>query len=160
MKKKIFGRKLSRSRPAREALFSALVRSMILSGKMVTTHAKAKAVQGDLEHMVTLAKRGDFNSRQKALSYLDNAKEIVELLFRDVASAFTTRTSGFIRLINLPTRKGDNAKMVRVEWTEKVELTKKVKKAKAKKETKVVKTEVKPAKVAKVTKTVKKAAKK
>jgi large subunit ribosomal protein L17 len=156
MKKKIFGRKLSRSRPAREALFSALVRSMILSGKMVTTRAKAKAVQGDLEHMVTLAKKGDFNSRQKALSYLDNAKEIVHLLFNDVASAFGNKTSGFIRIINLPTRKGDNAKMVRVEWTEKVELKPKAKVEKAKKETKATKKEakkvVKPAKAVKADK--------
>lgn len=49
MNKKVFGRKLSRSRPAREALFAQLTRALILNGKIVTTKAKAKAIQGDVE---------------------------------------------------------------------------------------------------------------
>ncbi len=137
MNKKVFGRKLSRSRPAREALFATLIRAMILNGKIVTTKAKAKAIQGDLEHMVTLAKKGDLNSRKRALSYLDNASNVVGALFSDVAKAFAGRTSGFSRIINLPARRGDNAKIVRIEWTEKVELKAKepkVKKVSAKAE--------------------------
>lgn len=120
MNKKVFGRKLSRSRPAREALFSALSRAMILSGKIVTTHAKAKAIQGEVEKFVTLAKKGDLSSRRRALSRLDNAKDALEALFKNVAPAFATRQSGFTRIISLPRRTGDNAKMVRIEWTEKI----------------------------------------
>lgn len=138
MNKKVFGRKLSRSRPAREALFSTLIKSMIKSGKIVTTKAKAKAIQGDLEHMVTLAKKADISSRRRALSYLDNTREAVEVLFESIGPAFKTRTSGFTRIISLPERKGDNAKMARIEWTEKVEVKVKEPKVKAKKE-KVVK---------------------
>lgn len=148
MNKKIFGRKLSRSRPAREALFASLIRGMILGGKIVTTHAKAKAVQGDLEHMVTLAKKADINSRRRALAYLDNGKEITGILFNQIAANFKDRTSGFTRMIRLPERRGDNAKMVRMEWTEKVELkakekaVKKVKVIKPKKTVKEVKAKV------------------
>lgn len=145
MNKKVFGRKLSRSRPAREALFSALSRAMILSGKIVTTHAKAKAIQGEVERFVTLAKKGDLSSRRRALARLDNAKDALEALFGNVAPAFATRQSGFTRIISLPRRTGDNAKMVRIEWTEKVEAKKeevKVKKEKVKKE-KATKTEPK-----------------
>jgi large subunit ribosomal protein L17 len=121
MNKKVFGRKLSRSRPAREALFATLMRAMILNGKIVTTHAKAKAIQGDLDHLVTLAKKGDLSSRRRALSMLDNATESVRILFQKIAPAFSSRNSGFTRTISLPTRKGDNAKMMRMEWTDKVE---------------------------------------
>lgn len=138
MNKKVFGRKLSRSRSAREALFSALIRSMIKSGKIVTTFAKAKAIQGDLEKMVTLAKKADISSRRRALSYLDNAREVTDLLFQSVGPAFKSRTSGFTRIIPLPPRKGDNSKMSRVEWTEKVEIKAKEPKVKVKKE-KIVK---------------------
>lgn len=120
MNKKVFGRKLSRSRPAREALFSALSRAMILSGKIVTTHAKAKAIQGEVEKFVTLAKKGDLSSRRRALSRLDNAKDALDALFANVAPAFAERQSGFTRIISLPRRTGDNAKMVRMEWTEKI----------------------------------------
>lgn len=140
MNKKVFGRKLSRSRPAREALFATLVRSMILNGKIETTMAKAKAVQGDLEHMITLAKKADLSSRRKALSYLDNQRKISDLLFQEVGEFFKARTSGFTRITSLPGRRGDNAKMARIEWTEKVVLKKKEPKVKIKKEPKVKKT--------------------
>jgi len=149
MNKKVFGRKLSRSRPAREALFATLIKSMILNGKIETTFAKAKAIQGDLEHMVTLAKRADLSSRRRALSYLDNARKVNDLLFQQVGLFFKTRTSGFTRITSLPARRGDNAKMARIEWTEKVELKEKGKvkkeevKAGVKKEKKIAKKAVK-----------------
>lgn len=120
MNKKVFGRKLSRSRPAREALFSSLAGSMILTGKINTTRAKAKAVLPDIEKLVTLSKKGDLSSRRRALSMLDNAKDTVEALFGKVAKAFAGRQSGFTRLTSLPRRKGDNAQQVKIEWTEKI----------------------------------------
>lgn len=140
MNKKVFGRKLSRSRPAREALFATLVRSMILNGKITTTMAKAKAVQGDLEHMITLAKKTDLSSRRRALAYLDNQRNISDILFQQVGVFFKTRQSGFTRITSLPARRGDNAKMAKIEWTEKVELKAKEPKVKIKKEPKVKKT--------------------
>jgi len=139
MNKKVFGRKLSRSRPAREALFATLAKAMIVNGKMVTTHAKAKAVQSSVEKMVTLAKKGDVAARRRALSKLDNQKEATEILFQKVAIAFSNKNSGFTRIISLPRRVGDNAKMVRMEWTEKVEYIDNTKKVEAKKEKKVAK---------------------
>jgi large subunit ribosomal protein L17 len=130
MKKKVFGRKLGRSRPAREALFASLVRAMVLSGKIITTRAKAKAVQGDMERLVSLAKKGELSSQRKIMAYLDNSKDAFSALVYKVAPIFSTRTSGFTRLISLPSRKGDNARMVRIEWTEKIEEPKKAAKEK------------------------------
>jgi large subunit ribosomal protein L17 len=75
MNKRVFGRKLSRSRPSREALFASLAQSLIINGKIVTTRAKAKAVQGSVEKMVTLAKSGSIASRRKVMSNLDNKRE-------------------------------------------------------------------------------------
>lgn len=97
---------------------------MILNGKIVTTKAKAKAIQGDLERMVTLAKKADINARRKVLAYLDNAKETTSILFNQVAKFFANRTSGFTRLVALPRRRGDMAQMVRIEWTESVSINK------------------------------------
>jgi large subunit ribosomal protein L17 len=147
MNKKVFGRKLSRSRPAREALFVSLTRAMVLNGKIITTHAKAKAVQGNFDKFVTLAKKGDVTARRRALSKLDNSRDVVDLLFKKIAPAFSGRSSGYTRLVSLPRRKGDNARMMRIEWTEKIEMkeekkAKEPKKEKVKKE-KSVKKEVK-----------------
>jgi large subunit ribosomal protein L17 len=155
MIKKVFGRKLSRNRPAREALFAALTRAMILSGKIVTTKAKAKAVQRDIEKAVTLAKKGTLSARRQAFATLDNAKDATDKLFNVVAVSFK-RTSGYTRIINLGPRKGDNATMVRIEWTEVMneepkapKKEKKVKEVKAKKATKKATKTVKKTKVAK-----------
>jgi large subunit ribosomal protein L17 len=134
MNKKVFGRKLSRSRPAREALFASLTRALILNGKIVTTRAKAKAVQGSVDKMVTLAKAGGLSARRKVMSNMDNARDATEILFQKVVKAFPSKTSGFTRIISLPRRVGDNAQQVRMEWTEKVELEDKSKKAETKKE--------------------------
>jgi large subunit ribosomal protein L17 len=121
MNKKVFGRKLSRSRPAREALFAALTRALILNGKIVTTRAKAKAVAGSVDKMVTMAKTGSLSARRKVMSNLDNARDATEILFQKVVKAFPAKNSGFTRIISLPRRVGDNAQIVRMEWTEKVE---------------------------------------
>lgn len=117
MNKKVFGKKLSRSRPAREALFSSLSRSLILSGKIITTKAKAKAVQGDIEGFVSLAKKGTLSARQSVLASLDNAKDATDFLFQKVVKMFAEKSSGFTRIINMPRRKGDNSEMARLEWT-------------------------------------------
>jgi large subunit ribosomal protein L17 len=121
MNKKVFGRKLSRSRPAREALFASLTRALILNGKILTTRAKAKAVQGSVDKMVTMAKTGSLSARRKVMSNLDNARDATEILFRKVVKAFPAKNSGFTRIISLPRRVGDNAQIVRMEWTGKVE---------------------------------------
>jgi large subunit ribosomal protein L17 len=144
MNKKVFGRKLSRSRPSREALFASLAQSLIINGRIVTTRAKAKAVIGSVEKLVTLAKNGSIASRRKAMSRLDNGREAVDILFQKIAKAFATRNSGFVRIISLPRRLGDNAQMVRMEWTEKIEFE-----TKMRPEKKVKKIEEKPKKTAK-----------
>lgn len=140
MNKRVFGRKLSRSRPAREALFASLTQSMIINGSIVTTRAKAKAIQGSVEKIVTLAKAGTLSARRKVMSKLDNARKPVDILFQKVVKAFPAKTSGFTRIISLPRRVGDNAQMVRMEWTEKIVESEKVKvksdKTKTKKEVK------------------------
>lgn len=146
MNKKVFGRKLSRSRPAREALFASLTRSLILNGKIETTKAKAKAVIGSAEKMVTLAKKGGVSERRNVFAQLDNSKEATDMLFGSIAKAFSGKNSGFIRAISLPRRHGDNSEMLRLEWTEKVEVEEKKKEEKKVEKKAVKKVEAKPAK--------------
>lgn len=130
MNKKVFGRKLSRSRPAREALFASLAKALIRNGKIVTTRAKAKAVTPDVEKMITLTKKANIDGRRRVLAMLDNSRKDAEMLFTNVTKAFSGKTSGYTRIISLPRRKGDNAEMVRLEWSQKVEIENKAKEEK------------------------------
>jgi large subunit ribosomal protein L17 len=112
MKKKVFGRKLSRGRSARKALFSSLIKALVSNGKIVTTKAKAKAVRGDVEKYLNLARKGTLNARRTVLGELNNNSQITKTLFDKKFKSF--------RIVNLPSRKGDNAKMVRMELAEEI----------------------------------------
>jgi len=140
MRKMVFGRQLSRGRKSRTALFRSLIRALAISGKIVTTRAKAKAIIPQIDKLITAAKKNSISSRRKALSKLGNDRKTVDLLFLKIAPAFKERTSGFTRIILLPRRTGDMAEMVRLEWVEKIETEEKPKKEAKKKTGKELKT--------------------
>ena len=126
MRKKVFGRKLSRGRKARIALIRSLVKALIVSGKITTTKAKAKFIQGQAEKLVTLAKKGNLSARRNVLSFLGNDRKTTDFFFMKMVPVFKDRKSGFTRLTLLPRRRGDNAEMTTLEWVEKyIEVVKK-----------------------------------
>lgn len=137
MKKKVFGKKLSRERDTRRALFRSLMRAMVLNGKIKTTKAKAKAIQGDVEKIVTLAKSGDVPSRRRLYSLLGNDRATADFVVNKIVPAFSQKISGFTRMVNLPERVGDRAKMVRLEWS--LEIEKYIKPLKGKEKAKLEK---------------------
>lgn len=138
MKKMVFGRKLSRGRKAREALFKSLTQALIMRGAITTTKAKAKAIQGDIDKLITLSKKDSVEARRKVSAILGNNRVLALTVFEKISKAFEKRTSGFTKIILLPRRKGDNAEMARLEWVEKISLEEKKpeKKEESKAETK------------------------
>ena len=125
MKKMVFGRKLSRGRKAREALFRSLTQALIMRGSITTTKAKAKAIQGDIDKMITLAKKDTVSAKRKISATLGNNRVLAQTVVEKISKAFATRTSGFTKIILLPNRKGDNAEMAKIEWSEKISLEEK-----------------------------------
>lgn len=121
MRKRVFGKKLSRDKGARRALFRSLVRALVLHGRIVTTKAKAKAIQGQIDKLVNTAKKDNVSGQRAVLSYLGNDRETAESIVKKIAPTFEKRTSGFTRIIPLPERRGDLAQMVRLEWVKRIE---------------------------------------
>jgi large subunit ribosomal protein L17 len=136
----VFGRKFSRGKKGREALLRSLVRSIVTSNKIVTTHAKAKGIQAQLDKLVTLAKKGTLSARRQILAYVGNDKKTTDTLVNKIVPSFGDRTSGFTRITRLPVRLGDGAEMARLEWVEAI------KEVKIEKEVKAEKKQEKPAK--------------
>jgi large subunit ribosomal protein L17 len=58
MRHRIAGRKLGRSSGHRRALYRNLVTDLLRHGKLQTTEAKARAVRGKAEKLITLSRRG------------------------------------------------------------------------------------------------------
>lgn len=143
MKKRVFGRNLSRGTTARRALWRSLVRSFMITNGIKTTMAKAKSVQPEVEKLVTLASKNTLAARRQVLSILGNDKLTTEAIFK-VSSGFAGIKSGFTRIIPLANRQGDNARMAKLEWArepKKEEVVRALEKPKSKAKKAEVKTE-------------------
>jgi large subunit ribosomal protein L17 len=127
------GFKLGRLTQHRWALFRNLLVALFRHERITTTEAKAKAVRGLAEHMVTLAKRENLHARRQVLSMVPDA-EVVGTLFDTIAARFSDRNGGYTRIIKLGPRPGDNAPMVLLELVDRVEDGKEKKSSAEKKE--------------------------
>jgi large subunit ribosomal protein L17 len=115
MAHRIGGRKLSRKKGPRLALFKNLTVSVLRYERVQTTEAKAKEVQGRVERMITLAKRGDLTARRAVVSQFPNEPLVVTKLFDEIAPKYADRTSGYTRIVKIGARKGDAAPIVQLE---------------------------------------------
>lgn len=117
------GKKLSRDKAQRKALFKNLARSFFLNqGKIKTTLAKAKAVQSHIEKMITRAKKGDLASRRWLFRYFQD-EDFVNQIVEDFGKKMEKKPGGYTKITKLKKRRGDNATIARLG------LTKEIKKA-------------------------------
>jgi len=114
------GYKLGRVTQHRWALFRNLLVALFRHERITTTEAKAKAVRGLADHMVTLAKRENLHARRQALSMIPDA-EVVGRLFDTIAARFADRHGGYTRIIKAGPRPGDGAPLVFLELVDRVE---------------------------------------
>lgn len=107
-------RKLGRRSDHRRSLFRNLVTSALRHERLTTTEAKAKDLRTPLEHMITLAKRGDLHARRQALSYLLD-EDVVTKLFDTIGPRYRERAGGYTRITKLGPRRGDAAPLCVIE---------------------------------------------
>jgi large subunit ribosomal protein L17 len=111
----INGRKLGRSSGHRSALYKNMTVSILRYERVKTTEAKAKEVQGHVERVITLAKRGDLSARRAVVSQFPNEPLVVTKLFDEIAPKYADRTSGYTRIVKIGQRAGDAAEVVQIE---------------------------------------------
>ncbi|OGD79112.1 50S ribosomal protein L17 [Candidatus Collierbacteria bacterium RIFOXYB1_FULL_49_13] len=109
----VFGRKLGRNINQRKSLFKSLINSLIARGEISTTQAKAKAIQGLFDKLVTKAKLGTVHMRRLLHAFLQD-KSAVNKLVDELAPKFGSRGSGFTSITKLGHRRGDNAEIVKL----------------------------------------------
>ena len=105
---------LGRKSGHRKALLANMATSLILHKRIETTVAKAKALQGYVEPLITKSKEDSTHSRRVVFSYLKN-KEAVTELFRTVAPKIAERPGGYTRVLKTGFRQGDGADMALIE---------------------------------------------
>lgn len=109
---------LGRKKAHRGAMLSNMACSLILSKRIRTTLAKAKALRVYVEPLITKSKNDTTHSRRTVFSHLGvntMGKEAVKELFGTVSTKVATRPGGYTRIIKLNNRSGDNAEMCYME---------------------------------------------
>ena len=121
MRHHIAGKRLNRSKGQRTALRRVLIKQLFENNRIKTTKAKAQAIRGEAEKLITLAKNSidatdvkKVNARRQAASVLADA-QIVKKLFDDIAPRFVERKGGYTRMFKLGLRAGDSSEMVILE---------------------------------------------
>jgi large subunit ribosomal protein L17 len=129
------GFKLGRLTQHRWAMFRNLLVALFRHERILTTEAKAKAVRGLAEHMITLAKRENLHARRQVLTMVPDP-DVVKRLFDTVVARFADRHGGYTRLLKTGVRPGDAAPMVMLELVDRAETSREKGKGKTKDEKK------------------------
>jgi large subunit ribosomal protein L17 len=124
---------LNRFTSWRKATLISLARNLLAQESIKTTLTKAKAVRPLAETLISLSKANSLAAKRRAYQILGDHK-LVSRLFNEIGPRFTSRTSGYTRIIQLGNRRGDNAKIAILELLERK--IKEVKKPKKEKEVK------------------------
>ncbi|MCI5823978.1 MAG: 50S ribosomal protein L17 [Candidatus Gastranaerophilales bacterium] len=131
---------LSRAQDQRKALLRSLATQLFLHGEIRTTMAKAKALKPYADKVISLAKKGDLNSRRIALRYIYDIKTdrymdvetkavveenaegkklmdetVLRKLFTEISSKYANRNGGYTRIYRMPNRRGDNSEMALIQ---------------------------------------------
>jgi large subunit ribosomal protein L17 len=99
------GRRFSRDSGHRQAMFSNMAAALIRHEQIVTTLPKAKDLKRVMDKYITLAKRGDLNSRRLAASRF----------FDTLAPRYKNRAGGYTRVLKAGFRYGDSAPRAVIE---------------------------------------------
>lgn len=102
------GKRLGRNTSHRKAMLRNMVTSLFEHEKLTTTDARAKALRPMAEKLITLAKRGDLHARRLATEVVRDRKTVAKL-FERIAPRYAERPGGYLRIVKLGHRLGDNA---------------------------------------------------
>ena len=111
------GRQLRRTSEQRLALLRNLATSLIESGSIETTEAKAKELRPFIEKLITKARTGTLHARRLAVRHI-HKREAADKLFQEIGPKFVARPGGYTRILKTGHRQGDGADMARIEFVQ------------------------------------------
>ena len=117
------GRRFSRDSAHRQAMVSNMAASLIKHEQIVTTLAKAKDLRRVMDKYITLAKRGDLNSRRMAAARLRD-EAMAKKLFDVLGPRYKDRNGGYTRVLKAGFRYGDSAPRAVIELVDRDESAK------------------------------------
>ena len=124
MRHQVYGYRLGRTTGARLALRRNLIKQFFTHERIQTTRAKAAAIRGEAERLITIARNSaeasdaeKVHARRLVVSKLGD-NQVINRLFDEIAPRFASRNGGYTRMLKLGPRMGDSAEMVILELVE------------------------------------------
>ena len=114
MPKPTKGARLGGSSSHQKALLANLATALFEHGRITTTEPKARALRPYAEKLITHAKKGALHNRREVMKKIRD-KDVVHILFAEIAPFYSDRDGGYTRIIKIENRKGDNAPMAVIE---------------------------------------------
>ncbi|WP_431164440.1 50S ribosomal protein L17 [Tenacibaculum halocynthiae] len=112
---------LGRKTAHRKAMLSNMACSLVEHKRINTTVAKAKALRKFIEPLITKSKADTTHNRRTVFRYLRDKTAVTEL-FKEISVKVADRPGGYVRIIKLGNRQGDNAPMAMIELVDYNEL--------------------------------------
>jgi len=107
-------RKLNRTSSHRQAMFRNMAVSLLRHEAIRTTLPKAKELRRVVEPLITLGKKPSLANRRLAFDRLRD-REVVVKIFDELGPRYASRNGGYLRILKMGFRVGDNAPMAFVE---------------------------------------------
>jgi large subunit ribosomal protein L17 len=124
MRHQVAGYRLGRSKAARIALRRNLIKQFFTHERIRTTRAKAAAIRGEAERLITIARNSAEGTEaekvhaQRMVASRLGDNRLNKRLFEEIAPRFANRNGGYTRVLKLGPRMGDSAEMVILELVE------------------------------------------
>ena len=109
------GMKLGTDASHTKAMKRSLVCALFENDRIKTLDVRAKAIRGDVDRVITWAKKGDLHSRRLAIAKLGDKELVCEVFEKAAQGMWEGRNGGYTRIMKLGNRKGDNAPVVIME---------------------------------------------
>lgn len=116
MRHRKVGKVFDRQKAPREAMLKSLAQSVVLYEKVRTTAAKAKAIRGPVERLVTRGKNPTLSNRRYLLAYFGGQDLPVKKILEVLSPRYQTRAGGYTRISKIGPRLGDGGEMVQIEF--------------------------------------------
>ena len=113
-------RKLNRTTSHRLAMFRNMAVSLLRHEAIKTTLPKAKELRRVVEPLITLGKKDSLANKRLAFNRLRD-REMVVKLFGELGPRYANRNGGYMRILKMGFRVGDNAPMAYVELVDRPE---------------------------------------
>jgi large subunit ribosomal protein L17 len=115
-------RKLNRTSSHRLAMLRNMTVSLLRHEAIKTTLPKAKELRKVVEPLITMGKNDTLANKRLAFARLRD-REIVQKLFAEIGPRYNARPGGYIRILKMGFRVGDNAPMAFVELVDRPEVS-------------------------------------